>query len=151
MRRHGAGSTAIAKISSRAGRAEVRTEIANLDTRLIWWMVGTVIANATLAVGILRLIGIEANSPDQVAQTCYCPRRGPADRETEASAADPGQDRRHPARRQRHSGGGRQRFRDRESDTDAIVRAVDYQVVGSPEQFRVYSDDVDDVARWARV
>ena len=36
-------------------------------------------------------------------------------------------------------------------DTDAIVRAVDYQAVGSPEQFRVYSDDVDDVARWTRV
>ena len=32
-------------------------------------------------------------------------------------------------------------------NTDAIVRALDYQVVGSPEQFRVYSDDVDDVAR----
>ena len=36
-------------------------------------------------------------------------------------------------------------------DTDATVRAVDYQVAGSPEQFRVYSDDVDDVARWTRV
>ena len=35
--------------------------------------------------------------------------------------------------------------------TDAIVRAVDYQIVGSPERFRVYSDDVDDVARWTRV
>ena len=35
-------------------------------------------------------------------------------------------------------------------DTDAIVRAVDYQVVGSPEQFRVYSDDAGDVARWRR-
>lgn len=35
-------------------------------------------------------------------------------------------------------------------DTDATVRAVDYQVVGSPEQFRMYSDDVDDVARWTR-
>ena len=36
-------------------------------------------------------------------------------------------------------------------DTDATVRAVDYQVVGSPEQFRVYSDNVDDGARWTRV
>ena len=35
-------------------------------------------------------------------------------------------------------------------DTDAIVRAVDYHVVGSPEQFRVYSDDAGDVARWRR-
>lgn len=35
-------------------------------------------------------------------------------------------------------------------DTDAIVRAVDYQVVGSAEQFRVYSDDAGDVARWRR-
>ena len=52
----------------RAGRAEVRVEIANLDTRLskeiaglenrlIRWMVGTVIATATLTVGILRLLG----------------------------------------------------------------------------------------------
>jgi hypothetical protein len=37
--------------------AEVRTEIANLETRLIRWMVGTVIATATLTVGILRLLG----------------------------------------------------------------------------------------------
>lgn len=36
-------------------------------------------------------------------------------------------------------------------DTEAIVRAVDYQVVGTPEQFRVYSDDAGDVARWMRV
>ena len=52
----------------KAGLAEVRTEIANLDkrlstqianleTRLIRWMVGTVIATATLTVGILRFIG----------------------------------------------------------------------------------------------
>ena len=59
----------------RAGRAEVQAEIANLDTRLskeiaggrteiagletrlIRWMVGTVIATATLTVGILRLLG----------------------------------------------------------------------------------------------
>ena len=52
----------------RAGLAEVRTEIAhldtrlstqiaNLETRLVRGMVGTVIATATLTVGILRLIG----------------------------------------------------------------------------------------------
>ena len=51
-----------------ATEAEVRTEVANLDkrlstqianleTRLIRWMVGTVIATATLTVGILRFIG----------------------------------------------------------------------------------------------
>ena len=37
--------------------ASVRTEIANLETRLIRGMVGTVIATATLTAGILRLIG----------------------------------------------------------------------------------------------
>ena len=37
--------------------AEVRTEIAALETRLIRWMVGTVLATATLTVGILRLFG----------------------------------------------------------------------------------------------
>ena len=36
-------------------------------------------------------------------------------------------------------------------DTEATVRAVDYQVVGAPEQFRMYSDDAGDVARWMRV
>ena len=38
-------------------------------------------------------------------------------------------------------------------ETDATVRAVDYHVVGvtSPDQFRVYSDDGRDVARWRRV
>ena len=41
----------------KAGLAEVRTAIANLETRLIRWMVGTVIATATLTVGILRIIG----------------------------------------------------------------------------------------------
>ena len=41
----------------RAGLAEVRTEIANLETRLVRWMVGTVITTAALTVGILRLIG----------------------------------------------------------------------------------------------
>ena len=36
-------------------------------------------------------------------------------------------------------------------DTETIVRAVDYHVVGAPEQFRVYSDDVGDIARRMRV
>ena len=38
--------------------AEVRTEIAALETRLIRWMVGTVLATATLTVGIVRLFGL---------------------------------------------------------------------------------------------
>lgn len=33
------------------------TQVANLETRLILWTVGTVIATATLTVGILRFIG----------------------------------------------------------------------------------------------
>ena len=37
--------------------AGVRTEIASAETRLIRWMVGTVIATATLTVGLLRLLG----------------------------------------------------------------------------------------------
>ena len=41
----------------RAGLAEVRTEIANLETRLVRWMVGTVITTAALTVGILRFVG----------------------------------------------------------------------------------------------
>ena len=38
-------------------------------------------------------------------------------------------------------------------ETEATVRAVDYQVVGAtaPEQFRVYSDDERDIARWRRL
>ena len=37
-------------------------------------------------------------------------------------------------------------------ETEATVRAVDYQVVGAaPDQFRVYSDDERDAARWRRV
>ena len=38
-------------------------------------------------------------------------------------------------------------------ETGVTVRAVDYQVVGAaaPDQFRVYSDDEGDVARWRRV
>ena len=45
-------STQIAEL-----RTEQRTGIANLETRLVRWMVGTVIATATLTVGILLLIG----------------------------------------------------------------------------------------------
>ena len=37
--------------------AELRTEIASLETRLVRWMVGTVIATATLTVAIVRLLG----------------------------------------------------------------------------------------------
>ena len=38
-------------------------------------------------------------------------------------------------------------------ETGVTVRAVDYQVVGATasDQFRVYSDDERDVARWWRV
>ncbi len=45
------------RAEQRAEAAAVRSEIANLETRLIRWMVGTVIATATLTVGIVRLIG----------------------------------------------------------------------------------------------
>ena len=41
----------------RTETADVRTEIASLETRLIPWMVGTVLATATLTFGILRLPG----------------------------------------------------------------------------------------------
>ena len=34
--------------------------------------------------------------------------------------------------------------------TEGIVRAVDYQVVGAPGQFRLFADDAGDVARWRR-
>ena len=37
--------------------AAVRAAIASQETRLIRWRVGTVIATATMTVGILRLIG----------------------------------------------------------------------------------------------
>ena len=48
-------STQIANLDTRLSTqtAGVQTEIANLETRLIRWMVGTVIATATLTVGIL--------------------------------------------------------------------------------------------------
>ena len=36
--------------------------------------------------------------------------------------------------------------------TDATVRAVDYRIVdASPDQFRMYSDDENDIGRWKRV
>ena len=52
----------------KVGLAEVRTEIAgldarlssqiaNLETRLLRWMIGTVIGTATLTFGILRFLG----------------------------------------------------------------------------------------------
>ena len=37
--------------------AGVRTEIANLETRLIRWMVGTVLATGGLTFAILRFLG----------------------------------------------------------------------------------------------
>ena len=37
--------------------AGVRIEIENLETRLIRWMVGTVLATGALTVAILRLVG----------------------------------------------------------------------------------------------
>ena len=37
--------------------------IANLETRLVRWMVGTVFATATLTVGILRLLGYRLEIP----------------------------------------------------------------------------------------
>ena len=41
----------------RTEMAEMRTEMANLETRLVRWMIGTVIATATLTVAIVRLLG----------------------------------------------------------------------------------------------
>ena len=51
-------STQIADLRTeqRTGIAGVHTEIANLETRLIRWMVGTVLATAALTFGILRFI-----------------------------------------------------------------------------------------------
>ena len=46
-----------ARAEQRTQIAEVRTEIASLETRPIRWTVGTVIATATLTVAILRLLG----------------------------------------------------------------------------------------------
>ena len=52
--------TEIANLDTRL--AGVRTEVANLETRLIRWMVGTVLATATLTVAILRLLGLAPSS-----------------------------------------------------------------------------------------
>ena len=41
----------------RTEMAEMRTEMANLETRLVRWMIGTVIATASLTVAIVRLLG----------------------------------------------------------------------------------------------
>ena len=45
------------RTEQRAQAAELRTEMANLETRLVRWMIGTVIATATLTVAIVRLLG----------------------------------------------------------------------------------------------
>ena len=52
-------STQIADLRAeqRTETAGVLTEIAALETRLIRWMVGTVLATATLTVGIVRPFG----------------------------------------------------------------------------------------------
>ncbi len=52
-----AGADQVTSDQFKAGLAELRTETANLETRLIRWLVGTVVATATLSVGILRLPG----------------------------------------------------------------------------------------------
>ena len=44
------------RTEQQTGIAGVRTEIAALETRLIRWMVGTVIATAALTFGILRFL-----------------------------------------------------------------------------------------------
>ena len=54
---HGEHGDHVTSDQFRAGLAEVRTEIANLETRLVRWMVGTVITTAALTVGILRFVG----------------------------------------------------------------------------------------------
>ena len=52
-------STQIAELRTeqRTQTAGVRTEIASLETRLIRWMVGTVLATGALTLGIIRLFG----------------------------------------------------------------------------------------------
>ena len=43
-------------------------------------------------------------------------------------------------------------FRTVNAETDATVRAVDYRIVDAdPDQFRMYSDDENDIGRWKRV
>ena len=46
------------RTEQRTQAAELRTEMANLETRLVRWMIGTVIATATLTVAIVRLLGL---------------------------------------------------------------------------------------------
>ena len=45
------------RTEQRTQAAELRTEIASLETRLVRWMIGTVIATATLTIAIVRLMG----------------------------------------------------------------------------------------------
>ena len=56
---HAEMQTQVAELRTeqRTQAAELRTEIASLETRLVRWMVGTVIATATLTVAIVRLLG----------------------------------------------------------------------------------------------
>ena len=51
--------TEIANLDTRLSTqiAAVRTEVANLETRLIRWMVGTVLATGGLTFAILRFLG----------------------------------------------------------------------------------------------
>ena len=49
--------TAELRTEQRTQTAELRAEIASLETRLVRWMIGTVIATATLTVAIVRLMG----------------------------------------------------------------------------------------------
>ena len=57
MRAEQRAEIAETRAEQRTEIAAVRTEIANLETRLIRWMVGTVTATATLTFGILRFLG----------------------------------------------------------------------------------------------
>ena len=65
---HGDHGDHVTSDQFKVGLAEVRTEIAgldarlssqiaNLETRLLRWMIGTVIGTATLTFGILRFLG----------------------------------------------------------------------------------------------
>ena len=52
-------STRIAEVRTEVAGLDTRlsTQVANLETRLIRWMVGAVLATATLTLGILRFLG----------------------------------------------------------------------------------------------
>ena len=100
----------------------------------------------------------DAGSPsfrarDLLRPTCYCPRvstetaaRPRPLRLTQARIGDT-----------LHDGNGTRvaivnAFTTVNPETAATVRTVDYQVVGAaPDQFRLYSDDERDIARWRRV